>query len=330
MQSTAKVVSVLFAKPFSALLGMISTMDGSLIKILAFTAIIALGFCMARSGRLPDGFVDALSKLVFTVTLPCAILHAFGMADFDASLLLLAAVGVCCTMGPWLIGVLITWREDREHRVLMMMNISGFNIGCFALPFVQALFPPAAGIVVCLFDAGNALMMSGGTYAFSSALLSKGGSTAERVVLAAKRLFTSIPFDLYCVLITISLLGLSVPDPLLSFIEPVSDANSFLSMFMLGAMVQFSLNHEKLVQLARLLGLRLVLSVIMSVAVYALLPFDHMTKTVVVALLWAPIGALGTVYTLWAKGDVGLAGLANVITIVIGIVAMTAVALFLL
>lgn len=305
-------------------------MDTSLLKIVSFTAIILFGFAMARSGRLPKGFVDALSKIVFTVTLPCAILHAFGSAEFDPSLLLLTAVGVGCTVVPWLIGVLITWREDHEHRVLMMMNISGYNIGCFALPFVQALFPAGAGIVVCLFDAGNALMMSGGTYAFSSALLSKGGSAAERAALAAKRLFSSVPFDLYCVLIAVSLLGFAVPEGLLAFVEPVSDANAFLSMFMLGAMVQFSLNHEKLVQLVRLLGLRVALAVVLSVAAYALLPFDHMTKTVVAALLWAPIGALGTVYTLWAKGDVGLAGLANVITIAIGLVAMSAIALFVL
>lgn len=302
-------------------------MENALLTVSSFTAIIALGFIVARTMKLPEGFTDALSKIVFRITLPCAIFHAFASNSFDASLLLLAAVGLGCTFIPWLIGTLLTAREDRDHRVLMMMNISGFNIGCFVLPFAQALFPPSAALTVCLFDAGNALMMSGGTYAFSSAVLDKGGSHWERAMLAAKRLFSSVPFDLYCILIAISLLGITIPSQVVSFIEPISNANSFLAMFMLGLMVHFSLGKGKAGQLVRLVGLRLAFSAVMSIGALTLLPFDSLTCAVVAALLWSPMGALGPVYTLWAKGDVGLAGFANVITIVVGIVAMTAVAL---
>ena len=142
-------------------------MENALLTVASLTAIIALGFVVARTMELPRGFTDTLSKIVFRITLPCAIFHAFASNGFDASLLLLALVGLGCTFIPWLIGTLLTAREDRDHRILMMMNISGFNIGCFVLPFAQALFPPAAALAVCLFDAGNALMMSGGTYAFS-------------------------------------------------------------------------------------------------------------------------------------------------------------------
>lgn len=305
-------------------------MENALITVTSFSAIIALGFIVARTMKLPEGFTDALSKIVFRFTLPCAIFHAFASNAFDASLLVLALVGLACTFIPWLIGTLITCKEDRDHRILMMMNISGFNIGCFVLPFAQALFPASAALTVCLFDAGNALMMSGGTFAFSSAVLNKNGSHTERAVLAAKRLFSSVPFDLYLILIAVSLAGVTFPEQVIKFIEPLSNANAFLAMFMLGLMVQFHLGRGKAFQLVRLLSLRFVLSAVMSAAVFFLLPFDLVTRTVLVALLWSPMGALGPVYTLWAKGDVGLAGFANVITILVGIAAMTAAALSLM
>ena len=307
--------------------GMIAPMESALLTEASFTAIILLGFIVARTMKLPKGFADAISRIVFTFTLPCAIFHAFVTSNFDASLLMLTFIGVVCTFVPWLIGTVLTWKEDRDHRVLMMMNISGFNIGCFALPFVQALFPPGAALVVCLFDAGNALMMSGGTYAFSSALLDKGGSHTERVVLAAKRLFSSVPFDLYIVLIILAVIGVKIPDPVVHFLEPISNANAFLSMFMLGLMVQFSLDKAKIGQLVRLLGMRFALSALIGAGAIFLLPFDPLTCAVVAALIWAPMGSLGPVYTMWAKGDVGLAGFANVVTIVVGIVAITAIAL---
>lgn len=305
-------------------------MENALITVTSFSAIIALGFIVARTMKLPEGFTDALSKIVFRFTLPCAIFHAFASNAFDASLLVLALVGLACTFIPWLIGTLITCKEDRDHRILMMMNISGFNIGCFVLPFAQALFPASAALTVCLFDAGNALMMSGGTFAFSSAVLNKNGSHTERAVLAAKRLFSSVPFDLYLILIAVSLAGVTFPEQVIKFIEPLSNANAFLAMFMLGLMVQFHLGRGKAFQLVRLLSLRFVLSAVMSAAVFFLFPFDLVTRTVLVALLWSPMGALGPVYTLWAKGDVGLAGFANVITILVGIAAMTAAALSLM
>ena len=97
-------------------------MENALLTVASLTAIIALGFVVARTMELPRGFTDTLSKIVFRITLPCAIFHAFASNGFDASLLLLALVGLGCTFIPWLIGTLLTAREDRDHRILMMMG----------------------------------------------------------------------------------------------------------------------------------------------------------------------------------------------------------------
>lgn len=303
-------------------------METALIKVFSFICIIGLGFCISRSGKVPAGLGMSLSKLIFTVTLPCAIIHAFGTSEFNAALIMLTGVGIATTVLPYLIGLAVSWRRERGERVLMLMNISGYNIGCFALPFVQALFPGgAAPLIVCLYDAGNALMMSGGSFAFTSALLEKGTPLLTRVQHALQKLFSSVPFDLYLILIALSLVGLRIPEPVVQFVEPVAQANSFLAMFMLGLLMHFSLDGSKVKQLMRLLGLRFFLCFAMSAAVYLWLPADHVTRVVVAALLWAPMGSLGPVYTMWGKGDGGLAGLANAITIGVAIVAMTVIAM---
>lgn len=305
-------------------------MADALLTVTSLVLVIVLGFVIAHIIKVPRGFTDMLSKIVFNITIPCAIFHAFALAQFDLWLLILAGLGLATTFIPWLIGTVIVRNEEYTRRVFMMMNISSFNIGSFVLPFAQMVFPAGSVLYVCLFDAGNALMMSGGVYAFSSAILNKGATHSERVKLALKRLFSSVPFDLYIIFIILAILHLQVPSFLVTLVEPVSNANAFLAMLMLGMMVNFSIDKTKMGQLVRLLGLRFGLSALMSVAIFFMpLPLDMSIRIIIIAILWSPIGALGPVFTMWAKGDVGLAGFANVISVIVGVAAMTVAAVML-
>lgn len=305
-------------------------MADALLTVTSLVLVIVLGFVIAHIIKVPRGFTDMLSKIVFNITIPCAIFHAFALAQFDLWLLILAGLGLATTFIPWLIGTVIVRNEEYTRRVFMMMNISGFNIGSFVLPFAQMVFPAGSVLYVCLFDAGNALMMSGGVYAFSSAILNKGATHSERVKLALKRLFSSVPFDLYIIFIILAILHLQVPSFLVTLVEPVSNANAFLAMLMLGMMVNFSIDKTKMGQLVRLLGLRFGLSALMSVAIFFMpLPLDMSIRIIIIAILWSPIGALGPVFTMWAKGDVGLAAFANVISVIVGVAAMTVAAVML-
>lgn len=82
---------------------------------------------------MPGEFV---SKIVFTFTLPCAVLHAFGAADFSPQMLLLVPLGFVFAFGAYLVTFAITPRTKREDRTFYLLNGCGFNLGCFALPFV--------------------------------------------------------------------------------------------------------------------------------------------------------------------------------------------------
>ena len=308
---------------------MIRGMENALLTVASLTAIIVLGFVMQRVFTLPQGFTDIISKIVFNITVPCAIFYAFAQSEFDSSLLLLVLVGFICCFIPWFVATLLSWREEYERRVLLMTNISGYNIGNFILPFAQAFFPSSTIVAVCLFDAGNSIMINGGIYPFSSVILEKDKSHKERVKLALKRLFKSVPFDLYVILVILAAAGVAIPHQLVVLVEPFAHANAFLAMLLIGLLVNFQVDTNKLGQLFRLVGLRFVLSTVLCIAVYCLLPFDDTMRLVMAAMLWAPAAGLGPVFTMWLKGDVGLAGFSNVITVVMGIIAMTVLALVL-
>ena len=100
-------------------------------------------------------------------------------------------------------------------------------------------------------------------------------------------------------------------------------------MLLLGLMVNFTIDHSKVGQLVRIVLCRFILSGLLCAALFMFLPFDYETRLVVAAMLWAPAAGLGPVFTMWLKGDEGLAGLANVVTVAAGVIAMTILAIML-
>ena len=55
-----------------------------------------------------------------------------------------------------------------------VFNLAGYNIGCFTLPFAQSFLGPFAVVATCMFDVGNSIMCTGGTYALTSGLVHTG------------------------------------------------------------------------------------------------------------------------------------------------------------
>lgn len=305
-------------------------MSDVIVKVSSFVVVILVGVLASRSKRFGDGAAQLLSRIVFTLTLPAAIVRAFQSVELGPSLLCLIGIGFLATVLPFFLSLAIHRDLPLEERVVQQANVCGFNIGCFALSFVQAFFPPYCVVATCLFDAGNSLMCTGGTWAFlrSFVLGTDSATLAERARLFAKTLFKSVPFDCYLLLILMDFGGGSLPQELIVLIEPFANANPFLSMFMIGLMIRFSINTQKAIELARLLGWRVGVSLALSLLAMFALPLDTEIRVVVAVLAWAPAASTGPLYTLWAGGDEGLAGMANAITVLIGVVAMTALVIW--
>ena len=301
-------------------------MEDALIKVAAFVLCIAAGYIAGRSGKLGSRPGVTVSKLVLNFTLPCAVIHAFGSADFATSLLLLVPIGFACSFIPYLITLLITYKRPREERVFFLTGTSSFNIGCFALPFIQTVFPASLTVTACLFDAGNAVMATAGSYALT-ALAASEKPVEHPARFVSKRLIKSAAFDCYVVIVMLAIAGISIPDPIVTLTEPIASANACLAMLMLGLMLSLKVDAERLKLVAQDIGLRIVFSIILTVLIWAFLPFDYISKTIITIMLWAPASAVSTTFALSLGGDGGLASLANAITIVIGVIAIVVILL---
>lgn len=300
-------------------------------KVASFVVIILIGTAAGHNVKFGEGADHLISKIVFNLTLPCAIIRAFEASEFDRTLLCPIAIGFAANAVPFFLSLFSYANKPKDERVLQQSNVAGFNIGCFALAFVQAFFPAQAAVATCLFDAGNSLMCTGGTWALIRACVlgTDYQCFRDKAKVFARGLFSSAAFDCYVVLIVMSLFGLRIPPRAITLIDLIANAISFLAMFVIGLMIRFTVNKAIVVELVRLLSWRFAFATLLSLAALFLLPFDPVIRKVVAVLAWAPAPSTGPVYTLWAGGDKGLAGMANALTIFAGIVVMTSLVLIL-
>ena len=117
-------------------------MQEILIRAGCYIAIIVLGFVLRRRGFFGPEAFGVLSKVVIKITLPAAIVASSAGKPIDASLLTISALG----MGGGLLYMLVGWflagRGDRKQKAFFVLNLPGYNIGTFAMPFTQGFLGP--------------------------------------------------------------------------------------------------------------------------------------------------------------------------------------------
>lgn len=288
-------------------------------------AIIALGYLLRRSGFLPPESFVVVSKLVLNVTLPCAVITNFAHFTVNSALLWMFPIGFLCNALFVGTGYLVGKKRGTQEQVFCMLNFSGYNIGCFALPYVANLLGPTAVISTCLFDAGNAIWATGGTNALCAAL-QDGGRLRMKPVL--KRLSRSITMIAYLSMLLLAIVNIRLPGPVLDFAQLVGSSNSFLAMFMIGLGMNLNIKREQLRWIGKAIVVRFGISLLLCLAFLYLLPFDHEIRLGAALAAFAPSSGLAAAYTGERGGDVGLASSWNTISILLSLLCMTLVLLF--
>ena len=115
-------------------------MEG-LLKVLGFVFFIFVGYFLKRTHILKEDTVHALSGLLLYVTLPCLILVCLNGLHIEASYFWLIGLGLASNFFMIGIACLIT-RKHPENRLFDMLNLSGFNVGTFVMPFLQTFVTP--------------------------------------------------------------------------------------------------------------------------------------------------------------------------------------------
>ena len=180
-----------------------------LTKAIAFIFIIVMGYALKKKGFFAAKDFYLISRIVIRITLPCAIISNFSSLTMDNSLLFLCVIGILANLVMVGIGFLTNIRSDGDRTAFDMINLSGYNIGNFTLPFVQSFLGPVGFAATSLFDAGNAVMCTGVTYTLAS--LAKGTGEKASPSSVVRSLLSSLPFDAYVIMTILAVCKIPLP-----------------------------------------------------------------------------------------------------------------------
>lgn len=300
---------------------------GYLVKPISYVLVIALGYLLKRAGFFGRDDHRLISKIMMNVTLPCTIVRAFSGFSRDAQMFWIVGIGFLCAFLPMMLMYLTTRGVNTRLRAYRMLNIGGYNIGCFSLPLIEVFFGGAGVVTACMFDTGNAVMMTGGSYAMTSTLLRTGGEKRESAREVLMKFLKSVPFDTYLLMFVLMALNMRLPDAVYTFVEPAANANAFLAMLMIGMMFEPAGDRALLKETGRELAVRYALAAVFALACYFLTPFDLVVRRTLVVLCFAPLSSLAPIYTDRCGSDTALASFTNSASIAVSLIAMLALSM---
>ena len=297
-----------------------------LIRAGSFVAIIILGFLLKKLGVFKESDFSVLANVTLKITLPAAIITNFANKELDVSMLILIAVAIACGFVYIGLGFLLNLRRSKSERAFEILNLPGYNIGCFALPFVQTFLGPAGVMAACLFDVGNGLICLGGAY--SIAAMVKDGSKFS-IKRMARTLGKSVPFLCFVTMPILCLLHVPIPTPITTLTATISSANAFCAMLMIGVGFKLTANKTQIGKIVRVLAIRFGMAAVLAVLAYQFLPFAPEVRKAVVLLVFSPFGSAIPPFTAELGEDVGLSSAINSISIICSIVLMVSILLVL-
>ncbi len=303
-------------------------MTAVLMRAAAFVAIILMGYLLKRAGFFQAKDFYLISRVVIRITLPAAIVSNFSRITMERSLLTMCIIGILCNFVTIGIGYITNLTRSGDSKAFAMLNMSGYNVGNFTMPFVQSFLSPVGFAATSLFDAGNSVMCTGMTYSLASMVAGEGEKPS--VGKMVKKLFSSVPFDAYAIMTILSILKIRLPGIIISFADTAGAANAFLALLMLGIGFEIRMEKEKIKKIIRMLGMRYSIAVIMAAGFYFLSPFSLEVRQTLAIVTLGPIAAVAPAFTADLKGDIEMASAINSLSIVISIVAITAALILLL
>lgn len=288
-----------------------------------FIAIIVLGHILRRCGFFKEDDFHILSKIVLKITLPAAIVSSVAGKEIDPSMLVLCLFGFGGGVLYMSIMYVLNLRSSKEKRAFEVLNISGYNIGTFTMPFVQSFLGPEGMLVTSLFDTGNSFVCLGGSYSVASMIRSGGGGFAVGKIVST--LVHSVPFDTYILMMVLNLIHIQLPEAVTTFAGIIGNANPFLAMLMLGVGFKLSGSREQLGAMARILLIRYGIAVVLAVVFFCFLPLPLEYRQALAFLVFSPISSAVPAFTADLGEDFGLSSALNSISAMISIVCIITV-----
>lgn len=298
-----------------------------IIRAGCFIAIIVMGYVLRKKNFFGEEAFGVLSKVTLKITLPAAIVSSFAGKEIDFSMLSLGLIGFGGGVIYMLFGYFMNRKKGKEQQAFSLLNLSGYNIGNFTLPFVQSFLGPVGVITTSLFDVGNAAICLGSSFGIASAVKDGQKFSIKKVLRTVTK---SVAFDCYVIMILMQLFRIAIPAPVVSLAEIMGNANAFIAMLMIGVGFKLSGDMSQKKTIVQMLLVRYSVAAVIAAACYFFLPFSSEVRTALVILPFSPIGSAAPAFTKDLGGDAGLSSALNSISIVISIFCMVGLLLVLL
>jgi len=291
-----------------------------LIKSSGYIFVIILGYTLKKINFFGKDEYRTLVKILMKVTLPAVIVSSFSTAKVDFSLIYVTLVCLVCGLFYLFAGYILSRGKDKETQNLFMINFPGYNIGNFSLPFVQGFLGEIGVVATCMFDVGNAVLVTGFSYSVATAVTSTGEKRSFKETL--KIMLFSGPLLAYLIMIVVVAFNIKLPSVIVSTATIIGSSNSFLSMFIIGLMFDIKFRKEYFLNSAIIVCTRVFFAGIFSYLAFKFLPTSLEVKKTVAILVFSPLTSLAPIFTEMAGGKKEVSGFIGAVSIIASIISI--------
>ena len=251
-------------------------------------AIIIIGYLLKRVNILKEKDGETISRIIFNITLPALVIVTLNSVKIEPSLMLLPIMIVLYGILSFVLAYFVFKKEDKELKGTLMMLASGYNVGLFVFPIVEAIWGAEGLLYFGMFDVGNSVIVFGLVYLVGS-YFSEEGLTLKPISIL-KKFSKSIPFMSYVIMSILNFSHIHLPAGIIDVATTISKANMPLSLLLLGLYLNFKFEKQYIRPITKFILFRYGLGLVVGFVLYFFLPVNEMFKYTLLMGLILPIG----------------------------------------
>lgn len=291
--------------------------------LMIFIIIILIGIILKRIGIFSKKDAQVLSHIIIYLTLPCALLSNANSIHISQLTFKMIMIAIVTNI---VLAIVAYFMASETKKAPYMLCASGYNIGNFVLPFIQLFFPGTGVAYLCMFDIGNSIMGLGATYVIANNLTSKGKMNIKSII---KRMVSSIPFDTYMIMLILAIFSIKLPAYLLTVTNTIGAGNGFLSMLMIGLMIEPQLPKGDIKDVVKIILIRIIGNIALVLLIMNFIPLPKLAAKILAIALFAPVTSVAPIFSQMCHYDGDIPAVTSSISIIVSIIEIVVVMMIL-
>ncbi len=286
--------------------------------------IIIIGFILKYFNIIKEKNGKIIAKLVFNITLPAIIFRTIYTIIITPQLFLLTIIPIFYAFFILGISYILFRKKDQNIKGLLFMCVLGFNVVHLAFPLVEGIWGKEGLKYIAMFDIGNGFVIFLLSYLVGSIFSPKNNLLHQKQLMknSLKKVLTSGPLIAYLIAIPINIFGIIIPIFIIDIIDKFADANSALTLLLLGIFLNFKFEKDQWKKILSVLGIRYFLGLSVGLFLFLILPFNLLYRGILTIALILPIGLAVIPFTVEFEYNEKLAGTMANISIIISFILM--------